>query len=519
MTGNPYRWQHDQPEHVVARGVLVGTVEAHLRRGVVVKLVGGRGMGKSVLLRQVQARFADEPDTRAVHVPGPPEEGTLAACVGDLAARLGIASLPRISMDAVIEAAMAQGIQRIILLLDEADQYVLLGPTGEFARAWFNRIEALRKSWTDRVAVVIGGGLGILHVAHVLGSGLLSRAETCVVDPFDREELRQLAAPLGNRRGQLSDEALETLATLSGGSPALATYGLERLYEEGGDPVQVLRAEFGAFPSRHGDFLRAVQDGVSHRGLVASPGRVLALVRASAGSISQHDLRAACAADDPPVDVAQAVQLLQAAGLVRVAGSVHADPLQAHAVASIINLPTSPAVGADPTARLLADVAAVLGQMHRFGRDFHGKKDLIDEQVFCSLLAVGLVSLGWSDVDRESVQAAGYPDLRVRLTQSGLPGHVLIETKIWPRNDYREIQQQLDAYRVADTVLSVGVMLGARDEAGWADDYERECLAGRTFVRQPTPPDLVGRWSIESTDAAGRRIVTEHLLVRIPKRG
>jgi ABC-type transporter Mla maintaining outer membrane lipid asymmetry ATPase subunit MlaF len=101
MIANPYRWQHDRPAHVLARDDLVGQIERHLRRGVAVKLVGGRGMGKSVLLRQVQARFASEPDTRAVLVPGPPEEGTLAACVQDIAKRLGLDPLAQRTMDAV----------------------------------------------------------------------------------------------------------------------------------------------------------------------------------------------------------------------------------------------------------------------------------------------------------------------------------------------------------------------------------------------------------------------------------
>ncbi|HWO25607.1 MAG TPA: hypothetical protein VNO30_43000 [Kofleriaceae bacterium] len=90
MAGNPYRWQHDQPAHLVERKELVGEIEGALRRGLAVKLVGGRGMGKSVLLRQVQSRFADEPDTRALIVPGPPEEGTLVACVQDIAFRLSL---------------------------------------------------------------------------------------------------------------------------------------------------------------------------------------------------------------------------------------------------------------------------------------------------------------------------------------------------------------------------------------------------------------------------------------------
>jgi hypothetical protein len=503
---------------MVARKDLVEQIEGHLRRGVALKLVGGRGMGKSVLLRQIQDRFAGESDTRVVLVPGPPDEGTLLACVRDIAIRLGLDPLARTTMDAVMEAVSAQGIARIILLIDEADQYVLLGPPGELARTWFNRLEALRKVWMDRVAVVIAGGLGILHLGHVLGSGLVSRAETCVAQRFGLAELRHLAEPFATRDRDLGDDALETLEVLSGGNPALATYGLEQLWEADGEPIQVLRKTFGEFTACHGDFLRAVQDAVSHRGLIAAPGRILEVVRQSAGNVPQQVLRAACTADDPPVDVAQAVQLLQAAGLVGVSGSVHADPLQIHPIASIVNLPTRPAGDVDPTDRFDADVAAVLAQLHRFGRDFHGKNDLLEEQVFSSLLAVGLALLGWTAVDREAIQAAGHPDLRVRMTQDELRGHVLIETKIWPRNDYKEIQSQLDAYRVSDTVHAVAVMLGARAAAAWADDYERECLAGHAASRRSTPPDLVGCWRVETSNTANVPQQTTHFVVQIPKR-
>lgn len=518
MAANPYRWQHDRPEHIVARGDLVAAIEAHLRRGVAVKLVGGRGMGKSVLLRQLEARFVGEPDTRVAFVPGPPEEGTLPACVRDIAARLRLGELSRTSMDAVMEAAVEQGARRLILIADEADQYVLLGPAGEFARSWFNRLEALRKAWAGQVAVVIAGGLGILHLAHVLGSGLLSRAEACVVEPFGLADLRELAAPFTARGVLLGDEALATLAALSGGNPALATFGLERLWELGGDPVQVLRAEFGEFASRHGDFLRAMHDAVSHRGLVAAPGRILSEVRQSSARISQDRLRALCAEDESPVDVAQAVQLLRAAGLVRVSGSIYADPLPIYPIASIANLPTEAAAAPDPRDRLDADIAAILGQMHRFGRDFHGKDRLLEEQVFSSLLAVGLALLGWQEVVREAVQAAGYPDLRVRLTQEGSRSHAIIEVKLWPRNDYDETQQQVDAYRVSDTHHAAVVVFGTRKVAGWAKDYEDACLAGCSFVRQPTPPDLVGSWRVEAADAAGVSRRTQHFVVQIPKR-
>jgi energy-coupling factor transporter ATP-binding protein EcfA2 len=358
----PYRWQHDRPAHVVPRPRILGPIEAALRQGLAVKLIGGRGMGKSVLLWQIQRCFADEPETRVVLIPGPPTESTVAGCLRDLADRL-VLDLPKLTPDALMAAAERElGIRRLIVLVDEVDQYVLTDGTGALARSWFNRLESLRKSWIDRFAVVIAGGLGLLHVAHVLGSGLLSRAETSLAAPFDRAELETLAAPL-RARTPLDEEVLDTLATLSGGIPALATYGLECLWTNTDEPIQVLRDSFSAFPVRHADFLRAIQDGVSHRGLVGAPGRVLQVIRESPGSVAQSRLRDACVGDAPPVDIPQAVQLLQAAGLVRLRDVIHSDPLDIHPIASIVHLPTVPATGADPLERFALDVARVLAHM------------------------------------------------------------------------------------------------------------------------------------------------------------
>lgn len=125
MTTNPYRWQHDRPDVPIPRAGLVDRVTGHLRAGLAVELVGGRGMGKSVLLRQLQDRFSGEPDTRAVLVPSPPEEATQAACVRDLASRLGLPELDRISVDSVMEALTRAGVERLVVLIDEADQYLV----------------------------------------------------------------------------------------------------------------------------------------------------------------------------------------------------------------------------------------------------------------------------------------------------------------------------------------------------------------------------------------------------------
>lgn len=513
---NPYRWQYDRPEHVVSRAHLVGTIATHLRDGKAVKLIGGRGMGKSVLLRQLSECF--ESDTRVVLVPGPPAEATMPALVHDLAARLQIEPLPRPSMDLVMEALDKEGVNRLIVLLDEIDQYVLADGHGNLARLWLNYLETMRKQWTDRFSVAVAGGLGLLHVSHVLGSGLVSRAESCIARPFDLDELRELAAPLAQSGVTVDEPALLTLAALSGGNPALATYGLAAIWEAGNATIALLQGTFAGFLSRHRDFVRAVEDGVSHRGLVGAPGRVLALVRQRAGSLSQAELRAACAGDEPPVDVPQALQLLEAAGLVLVHGLTIDDPVQASPVVSVLNLPSLGATKlTDPVEMLLDAIAAILAAMHRFGRDFHGKGGLLEEQVFSSILAVGLEVLGWQDVHREPVQAAGYTDLRARLSRTGVDGHIVVESKIWPR-DCQHIQQQIDDYRLSNTLHGVAVVIGDRKIPGWVKDYEQKCLGGLAFERMPKPADVVARWRVDQSDATGHLTRTDHFLVEIPKR-
>lgn len=516
---NPYRWQHDDPEHRVYRPHLLEAMVANLRDGRAVKLVGGRGMGKSVLLRQLQESFDSDPETRVVRVPGPTAEPTLTALVHDLAHRIGLARLERASMDLVMELLDRQGVNRLVVLLDEIDQYVILDGQGKLARAWLNYLETLRKAWKDRFAIVVAGGLGLLHVSHVLGSGLVSRAEPYLARPFDLDELRSLAAPLAARRVALDQATLQTLAALSGGNPALATYGLATIWEAGEASTSLLRDAYTQFLANHGDFVRAIENGVSHRGMVRAPGRVLALVRQRAGALPLAELRNACGGDDPPVDVPQALQLLQAAGLVQVRGLTISDPVEVYPVTSVLNLPALASGGSpNPIETLLDAVAGILAAMHRFGLDFHGKNDLLEEKVFSSVLAVGLAVLGWRSVDREPIQAGGYTDLRARLHHAGSDGHVVFELKIWPHKGYKSIQQQVDDYRLSDTLHCVAVMLGHREIRGWAKRYEAACLSCVAFERLPTPPDLVARWRVKQQDGKQSRY-TDHFLVQIPKRG
>ncbi|KYF89778.1 hypothetical protein BE17_45110 [Sorangium cellulosum] len=506
------------------RGALVDAIAKDLRHGAAVKVIGSRGMGKSVLLQQIQARLLqDAPGTRVLLVPGPPEEPTVAGAVRDLASKLGVSDLSAPRMDDLLERVLEGNVTRLVVLFDEADQYVTAGEgeRGAFARSWFNKLEVTRKQHGTRFDLVFAGGIGLFYLESEVGSGIVSRAEPCVLDPFTPEDISELARPLEEDGRPLDDICLETLRVLSGGIPVLVTYGLEHLWDATSPSRHALEQIFGVFREKHDGFVRAVRSSVSQNRRLDAPWRVLKVVREHAGSVSMQRLRDACAlqaGESLSVDPEQALKLLRAAGLVKVEGSMLSDPVTAWPIASILNLPEIPASSGDPIERLIQDVCATMTELRRLGREFHGESGLLREQLFSSIITVALAGLGWK-ADREAIQAAGFADLKVHLTRQGLDGHVLIETKLWRGPAYNQgIQKQIDDYRVADSRHGIAVTLGVLDAAGWPDLYERTCLAGRRFDRLPTPPDLVGRWRVQQTDPDGKAWLTDHLVVQLPKR-
>ncbi len=68
---NPYTWQGDQPEIEVPRAE-VSSVFTLLKRGGSAFILAGRGMGKSVFLRQLEAAAEESPEIRVVRFRAPP---------------------------------------------------------------------------------------------------------------------------------------------------------------------------------------------------------------------------------------------------------------------------------------------------------------------------------------------------------------------------------------------------------------------------------------------------------------
>ena len=116
------------------------------------------------------------------------------------------------------------------------------------------------------------------------------------------------------------------------------------------------------------------------------------------------------------LDTSDALDILQAAGLVRVIGSWRVDPVDVRPVSSLLSLPRRAAEAPDLVAQLRRDLTDLLERMHATAADFFrpgtdGKgKRLVPEAVFAAYLGLGFSLLGWQ-VEREAQHGAGRTDV------------------------------------------------------------------------------------------------------------
>ena len=78
---NPYDWTQQNPQVEIPRPELAPTAEG-LLHGRSFILLAGRGMGKSVFLRQLQRELEGSSDVRVFLFPEPPIEMTARSCLG-----------------------------------------------------------------------------------------------------------------------------------------------------------------------------------------------------------------------------------------------------------------------------------------------------------------------------------------------------------------------------------------------------------------------------------------------------
>ena len=496
---NPFDWQHQIPSILVPLPDLDAIV-ASLLQGNGCVVVGGRGMGKSVLLSEVERSLAVSSHVRICRFDTPPVSPGLEGCLQQLCERLGVSA--RAELDVILDAWEAKEPGRhLVLLYDEIDALGrVLTSGGNLAMDLIAHIEAVRRR--RPLGVLVAGGIGIRRLDDpVLGSPFLSRADLWYRAPFGADEIQWLG-----ERGlgaSLAAEVVESIAALTGGIPAIVVYVLGRLWGRSSIDARTVAEGMDDFLSRHRPFVNAVLRSVSDPMLGPDVLAVLDQVRAHAPALSRRML---------PADGDQVLYTLQAAGLIRLEGPAHAEPVAVRPAASLLALLPRPALEGDLRAMLLADLGRILDDIARTSPDFRTqKRGVVEEKVFSALLAIALRQSGWV-WDREAHRGAGRTDLIVK--RVGM-GEAVIEVKIWGRNDYESIHTQVASYTADETRAWVALTIA--DGSDPRDDYARKCLLGCEDVIEEESLVWRRRWSapVGLPGLSGR---VDHLLLVLPHR-
>ena len=528
MGNNPYDWQSHNPQIEIPRAAQAKVVKT-LGRGGSAVVLGGRGMGKSVFLHQVRVALEREDDVRVVVIPVPPPDLTVRGCLDQLSDFLSVPG-GALSTRKIIDAYYAGNVpERLVLLFDEFDRYaerVDLRSANPPGRGFFNDVESVRRD-VRGLGVMATGSLGIYVVRDVLGSSFLSRAVHIALSAFERAQVGELARPFAElgSKSTLPEEVLDALHLTSGGVPSLVTFALEQLWDRG-EPVteRDIADVFAEFIEQHGEYLRDLLRSISDPSFSNAPWMVLQKIRAEYGPHTRAALEATYDPETEPLDLvlADVLKLLRAAGLVHFRNSSleTSDPIVADPIAGLLNLPASSPPPADHHQHLRRDLTALLAKLHRSGADFfrpgNGKR-LVPEAVFATWLALGFELLGWH-TEREAQNAAGRTDLKLR--RNGDPWVLVIEVKIWGRNDYLDAQQQIESYWSTEVVAGAVIQITDADVKDWAKSYQSRLKPQVQRVEPHSVPDSPVRARLDcvSETPDGLSVHVDHFLLRLPRR-
>ncbi len=304
-TRNPYDWQSHHPRVEIPRAE-ADRIAGMLAGGGSAVVLGGRGMGKSVFLQQIQTALEQDAGTRVVLISAPPPELTVRACLDELAEALGVAG-GHSRCIRILDAYFGRGDvpERLVLLFDEFDRYAeksgaSANPPG---RGFFNDLEAARRD-TPGLGAMATGSLGVFVVRDVLGSSFLSRAYHTHLAPFRRSHEDVLARPFADRGEALDVGAVDALHLATGGIPALVTYGLQQLWLLERIPVERDVVEiFADFRRGHAEYLRDLLRSVADARLSEAPQRVLEEIRQANDPLPRARLEGVLAPANGPLDL------------------------------------------------------------------------------------------------------------------------------------------------------------------------------------------------------------------------
>lgn len=502
-----YRWTSDSSIPVIDRARQRARILEVLLRGDGAVLYGGRGMGKSYLIRQLRDDLSAIDDVTTLYLT-PDTLHSVDAYLDQLISALGLAGPIRTVSEAVETWLGDNRGRRLVLLYDEVDGYVR--GTAHGARL-FDALEGARKAAAFRLGILAAGGLGLVEMGRSWSSTFTSRAQRFFAERFDRAELVELAEPL---RLSEPDPVLDTLYAHSGGIPALSVAGMRGLLEAAERTPRQVVSTFETFTTDHADYIQLIWTALGEESSVDAPARLWRALRRDASIDDVETLQAQLKAISRR-QIDQGLDILQAAGLVEVGRRV-AGRTPIALVPSILSLPDPGQATRHDTLReqLRDDLVAALRYIRRWGStSFIREGVLMPEAVFQTAILITLASRGWEHVTQESEQGAGRID--VRASHPHHDGHVIIEVKRWPENDYKDIQDQVESYRDDETAAMATVMISLK-QALDADEFNQTCFANdATPVDGFDPLILLERTSLR---ADGPSMPIDHFLLKLARR-
>lgn len=564
---NLYSWTTEKPTHVVERKASLDDATSACVKGEgAFVLLGTRGMGKSVFLAHLYDRIAKIEEFEAIRFDRPPLSKTiLEALVAELIAK---ASGPRGSeanesfakrlrdlqaREKIVEIfeeylnERSGSVERVVLMYDELDAYAETH-RAKAGRDYFDALEAARKKLDRRLFIVAAGGGGMLALKTILGSSIFSRESRTVLEPFDRDELIELAEPFRQLRGQeLSDDIIDALLSLSGGNLALATYGLQELWEVDEPSLLHLTRAFNTFFKSNSSFISSIRGAIFGFDKSEIPYHVWRHFKTNGGQLAKLDFATLRSTHEVESKVANEdiLDMLRAAGLVRIDPSArNADPIPATLIPSILSFDDTDTTRKPATSlqeQLRNDLWDVMALIHQWAPSFYRPKDkskeeenqlaseansrpgskakneeekqLVPEAIFAANIAVYLTAKGWR-ANLESMSGAGFADIKAEHPRFSNE-EAIIEVKIWKRK-VETIHNQITSYFAHGVKALATLVIGETQEPTWKDDYETTCLKGKVDGDATWKP-LDRPWE-GYFEAQWESRVVEHFLLRLPKR-
>lgn len=546
---NPYDWQGASKSFVGREALLQRATAACLNGEGVFLLLGTRGMGKSALLAHLEIELHKNPELEVVYFSSSPfasgpaliaDDILLALCESLLnCARKRGKAAPGDEFDKTLRELtrrrdlrglfdayldeFSEQTERIVLLYDEVDSYAS-SPTA--AHGYFNALENERKKLDKRLVVAGAGGLGMLSLKTVFGSPIFSRAERKILEPFQEDELRKLAKPFDRRGAALSTEVLSTLLMLSGGNLALATYGLQNLWDIDAPSPRHLVEAFDRFRDNHNDFGAIIRGAIFGFDESAVPFRVWKRLKTTGGRLSKAEMTSIrrCGNVKNAVESKDILDMLRAGGLIRMNDSAwKAEPIIAEIIPSILSFDDLEEQRSFGTLKdqLRADLVDAMADIHRMtpayyrpgSKERNEEKQLVPEAVFAAVLASSLGGRGWK-VELESMSGAGFADITASHPRFG-EELAKVEVKIWPRK-VGTIHDQITSYFTKGVAALATVVIADLQDPTWKDSYESQCLTGKAegasawiALELPLEGYFEAQWKCH---------VVEHFLLRLAAR-